>query len=480
MKCNTRWFLALMTALEKRGPRDRLGPGRAKRVRGHSSRTAAARPIGGATGLADASTDSSSCCQRPAPTACTACSASDTASGGNRAGSRYREPAAPPPPSTAQQYLQYLQSPPEARQVAYFNVDEPRQVSENSLMGTQDASLLKQPSTQTPEPVPPGTGGPVGLNGGCVSAPICGAPCCTLIAAAEATFFWPQFHRNFLTAAVDNGNGVQAVQTNAALGSTDGSLLVAPRISLGLQGPCWGIVARYWNASSWATGFAPASPALAAPGVTSFDGFQAYTADLELQRRFCCDCWTFYGFGGVRYAGVQNDRSLVVTSVANGNYVSASSLADQQFFGTGLTFGVYGTRWLCCCDGPWQLYFANRYSTLWGNSGAVTQTGAVVADGASSSAVNGAAAKAPASLFIGEVQLGLQWTAQLCWLPGRAFVRGGVEWQYWDASTAVNTRATSVAFSATPGSLNAAAGIGQAGDLLFNLVGFTVGAGIMY
>src|SRR5258708_30915468 len=97
-------------------------------------------------------------------------------------------------------------------------------------------------------------------------------PCCTgdapcaspaqIVAMVEGTFFWPQFSRNFLTAGFTNGLGTQTFNSNSQLGSTDGSLLVAPRITLGVQGERWGLVGRYWYASSWASGFTPSNPSL--------------------------------------------------------------------------------------------------------------------------------------------------------------------------------------------------------------------------
>lgn len=321
-------------------------------------------------------------------------------------------------------------------------------------------------------------GGPTG----CFSN-FCGSSCfnCappTVIASAEATFFFPQFSRGFLQNGVNNGvNGVQTATTNTSLGSTEGTLLLAPRISLGVQGECWGVVTRYWYASSWGTGFTPAVSDSGIPGVTSFDGFKAYTWDLELHRRFTCCDWTLYGFGGLRYASIRNDRSIAINDISAGNVFLASSYSSQQFSGTGITFGLSGTRpvWCGC---PWSMYFANRYSVLWGNSGVLAQTSATTSAGGFASSTNGGFTSDSASLFIAEIQAGVQWDAELKCLPGRrAFLRGGFEFQYWNSSSNASASAFSVAAN-TPGQGTYATS--QAGNFLFSLLGISLGTGIMY
>jgi hypothetical protein len=315
-------------------------------------------------------------------------------------------------------------------------------------------------------------------SGNCACSSLCCDPQVSVYALVEGTFFWPQFHRNFMTSSYVNPNTIAPVNiaTNSALGSTDGSFLAAPRITLGVQGERWGILARYWNANSWATGFTPANPGGTAPGITNFDGFKAYTADIELQRRGSIGAWNLYGFGGGRYASVNNDRNLNVSTFgglpAGAGDTITSSFASQQFNGTGVTFGFWGTRTLGCS--PFKLFVSNRYSYLWGTGSAASQTSAEA--GLLAAATNGAGASSPGNLFIGEVQAGLQWDAQLQCFPGRAFIRTGIEYQYWDANTGVATASNSFAGAVFAGSTSTA----SAGDLLFSLVGFNIGAGILY
>jgi hypothetical protein len=318
----------------------------------------------------------------------------------------------------------------------------------------------------------------------CSTCGLCEDDCCcpkehSLIASAEATFFWPQLNRGFLTSSADSGAGNVDFISNAAQGSVEGGLLVAPRITLGVQGCCWGLVTRYWYASPWATGFVPGDPAIAPAGVVSFDNFRAYTFDIEAQRRFFLGEWMGYGFFGARYAQVDNDRGLGATSLGLEDSVQTSTFASQQFGGTGITFGLWGLRPICC-DSPLKYFVANRYSFLWGNSSAASQTSASVmndTDGFATSTNGALAGTNQGDLFIAEIQLGLQWDAQLRCFPGRAFVRTALEYQYWDANGGLNTSADSFASVAGGGSATASA---SAGDLLFSLIGFNLGAGITY
>jgi hypothetical protein len=365
--------------------------------------------------------------------------------------------------------------------------------------GAIDAGQAPVPPTDEsssliPTPAPVAGNGITGAacQGNCAGAcSSCGqlspdgcCPCCghcfrtiALIAQAEATFFWPQFNRDFLTAQFSNPIASRNLISNSSLESTDGSLLVAPRLTFGFQGECWGLVGRYWNATNWASGITPTLPSDNGVGITNVDMFKAYTVDLEVQRRMCLGAWQSYGFFGVRHAGVNNDRLLNTASLggltAGLGDTNTTATAMQQFNGTGLTFGLWGIRPICC-GSPLSFFFANRYSYLFGRHSATAQTYAQASYLGFST--DGATASAPSDLFIAELQLGLQWNANLACLPGTAFARAAVEYQYWD--TTGNIFATANSF-ATTGSA-AAATSASAGDILFNMFGLTLGAGLMF
>jgi hypothetical protein len=262
------------------------------------------------------------------------------------------------------------------------------------------------------------------------------------------------------------------------MGSVDGNLLVGPRITLGVQGECWGLVGRYWNSAANGNNFTPAFPDAVQSGILLFDQFSVYTADIEVQRRFCWHNWDMFGFFGARYASVNNDRNMWVQNTFGDNIVQGQSYSGQQFNGAGLTFGVFGLRPLFCDDGALKAYFSNRYSILWGNGVANVQTQAQAATsgGGDFQDLNGALAGGDGDMFIFEIGTGLQWETCLCCLPGRAFFRCGVEWQYWDANAGVNVNAFSTATSGSASTVASA----NAGDLLFDLVGFTIGGGLTY
>jgi hypothetical protein len=329
-----------------------------------------------------------------------------------------------------------------------------------------------QEPVQTPEQDVPGI--PPGACASCAPTPDFGLQ---FIAGIEATFFWPQLSRPFLQTGFVNDLGIVENINNAALGSADGSFMVGPRVTMGLQGECWGLVGRYWNSATWGEGFIPAFPDAAQSGILVFDTFRAYTVDLEVQRRFCWRHWDTFGFFGVRYASADNDRNLWIQNSFGDDLVQASAFAGQQYNGTGVTFGVFGLRPLFCDDGALKAYFTNRYSIIWGNGVAAVQTNASAANGIGfAESTDGALAIGDGDMFIVELGAGLHWDTCLRCLPGRAFLRAGVEWQYWDANAGVSAESFSFGDVIT----SEAAALARTGDLLFDLVGLTFGAGIMY
>ena len=317
-----------------------------------------------------------------------------------------------------------------------------------------------------------------GPNGNCAACTTCYDPCCQFIVGIEATMFWPQISRSFLNTGFTNDLGTVDIVNNAALGSVEGGFLVGPRITLGVQGERYGLVGRYWNSGTSANAFIPALPDAIQSGVILFDTFNIYTFDLEIQRRFCWRNWDMFGFFGARYASVNNDRSLWVQNTFGDEQVQPSAFAGQQFNGAGVTFGVFGLRPLFCDDGALKAYFNNRYSILWGNGVATTQTTAQVLDSGGNffAATDGALASGDGDMFIVELGAGLQWEACLSCLPGQAFFRVGMEWQYWDANSGIFASAGSQAVTADASSF----GLTEASDLLFDLVGITIGAGLTY
>jgi hypothetical protein len=97
------------------------------------------------------------------------------------------------------------------------------------------------------------------------------------------------------------------------------------------------------------------------------------------------------------------------------------------------------------------------------------------ADGSASS-FNGAQVTADDDLFIGELQVGVEWDYPLCWLPAKAFFRVAAEYQYWDASRG---DAYSESFAEDVGVSGGYAFV-NSGGLQTDLIGFSLGAGFTW
>jgi hypothetical protein len=307
----------------------------------------------------------------------------------------------------------------------------------------------------------------------------CGAPCgdsCSLIAGGQATFLWPNFNRTPSSVTVIDGLNQNSGFFSTNDSSIDNNMIVAPRIWLGVQGPRWGLVARYWNASVWDDNFSPHFPLATGIAGVSSDRFSAYLFDFEAQRLICGRCWDHRLSFGVRYGGVNLDSDVTASNVWLLSAATASAFQGTQFYGTGITFGSFSTRPIG--SSCWSLYAAPRFSFLWGQGQGIAQTSAFATDQLGTAAsVNGAIARGDESLFIAEFQWGVQWERQLVWSPARAFIRFGGEYQYWD--TAENFRATAGSFAIVP-TMASSALASSNGGLLFDMIGFTFGAGIIY
>jgi Legionella pneumophila major outer membrane protein precursor len=290
-----------------------------------------------------------------------------------------------------------------------------------------------------------------------------------MVALAESTFFWPSFSG----VAVSNGIGAAgAAGPITNIGSNANSLfLVAPRITLGVQGNQWGVVGRFWYAQSTTTNAIDVEP----NGVNSQNSFQAYTADLEVVRRFAGRQGSIWAFGGFRYAALNYQQSFAAGTFTTTDFVQSSAFGNSRFNGAGFTFGAYGTH--AIGNSPFSLFASNRYSFLFGSGRSVTQAEAsVLTPGGSDAAADCTCGGDRAAMFIAEVQLGAQWEHQLRWMPARAFVRTAAEYQYWTTGGITDRSITQTAvFGNTVGT-----GTASAGNLLLNMVGFNIGAGIIY
>lgn len=294
------------------------------------------------------------------------------------------------------------------------------------------------------------------------------------IAVVESTFFWPQLTNG--NTFVGNGTSGSSGPLDQEFTQSNDMFLVGPRVAFGTQGQRWGVLGRLWYASNWANGFSPTDTASGTPGFSNSNSFQAYTTDLEMQRRWGGRLWNFWGFGGVRYGSVNINHRSTTTQFDDGYMMSSSAYTGQSFQGTGITFGGYGTR--AIGNSPFAFFVSNRYSILWGDSRndaqaataltCDTMTSASSASGMTTSRVN--------DLFIAELQMGTQWQRQLVWFPGRAFLRAAFEYQYWNTGSICASASSSSLIESEYYSTACA----EAERILFNMVGFNLGGGIIY
>ena len=293
-------------------------------------------------------------------------------------------------------------------------------------------------------------------------------------AGAEATFLVPDFYGSDMTFTVDDiWGGTTSVYSSSATALDQ--MYVGPRVWLGVQGECWGIVTRYWELGDSQLAYDPLLSGQVS-GFMASHRFEAYTLDLELTRRFCCRSWKFDVAGGIRHAALENDSVLTATEIVDGDVLSGYALATREFHGTGLTFGLEGRKPICC---KWQsnvqLFWKLRGSLLWGDIINASVSNATYS-GVAGTLIAPAGARACVADDIGEVQLGIQCERRLRCLPATAFVRLAAEYQGWDANGGT-TFANSTVFVA--GLVDGTAQV-TSSDVRTNLVGFTLGAGLSW
>ncbi len=237
----------------------------------------------------------------------------------------------------------------------------------------------------------------------------------------------------------------------------DSRMIISPRITLGWQGDCWGIEARYWqmgqdtNVNMYAyldrdTG----------AGYYSQTQFAAETFDLEVTRLFTYGCTNFQWAGGVRYG--QFHQGVELAAAESDPPYAGFAASQLNFDGVGLTTALTGIRPVGC--GNFNLFYSLRLSWLWDNN-------------ASGYAIDGdldpSTDKSDASLFIGEIEAGGQWNMALKCIPANAFIRASFEYQYWNVTDRDFYGPRSVP-----------EGMTDTGKGHVNLVGFGIGAGITY
>lgn len=343
---------------------------------------------------------------------------------------------------------------------------------------------------------------------GCCGDVYCGDMCCeprrplSWIMGVEATWLHPDLNDRPPTLSVDDFT-FDRFNTFSANSADVNSFYISPRIWLGIQGCQWGTVVRYWhmqaaefNYDSFFDKNGTYDSGIADASYFASGRLDAYTIDWELTRRFCVhDCQMMLS-GGVRYALIQSDQSVtgLAQTLANAAddettiLLSGYGRGDSLFRGTGLVLGLNGSQPLFPCSCV-QLFWNLRGSVMWGQTDTSAETFANVesfdpAGAGAAASVNGASTSLNDDLWIGEVQLGLQWDYCLRCIPARSFVRCAVEYQRWEGakgfSEAGSAASGAVFESGVPVTAADIETLASAGAPKLDLIGLTIGAGLTW
>ncbi len=296
----------------------------------------------------------------------------------------------------------------------------------------------------------------------------------------EATFLAPLYDNGAAQFGLADTFGGTGVLFNSTHDKAD-ELSGAPRITLGYGGKDGiGIQGRYWELDNGVSsfGFAPAitTGVNAGQPLGGSDSFNAYIVDLEATKEFSRGRWSLLGTFGARYAEYDRERTDSVFGVVNGDVFSLSSQQGSAFHGTGLTSSLAGLRPLknhpCL-----SLYGSVRGSALFGQAESSVITHSSFSGPLSNAgSTNGAIGFDDETMFITELQAGLQWSRSVRSFNGRMFARAGFEYQFWNTK---DQTAIAGSTSGTPGSSEGFALARGAGND-FDLIGFNISTGFAW
>lgn len=294
---------------------------------------------------------------------------------------------------------------------------------------------------------------------------------------AEAVFLRPNLTDNPITFTLtDLLPAPSSVVLNSG-GADIEDMRLAPRLTLGIrQDSGWGLRARTFRLNASQDGFDPLV-GVGDVGGTSFNRLDAYYVDLEMTRDVCLGSWSVLGALGVRHAAFERAESLAAAGVVDlggpVDVIAGNGHASRSFHGTGLTAALQGSRKVRCRGFSW--YWNLRGSLLWGDNDNFTSSSAILSGAfGSANSFNQALNVDSDTLFIGEAQLGMEWSRELACMPGRAFVRAGVEGQYWEANEGFS------ASTSTAGTLGQSSGtiLTTQRELEMDMFGLVFGAGM--
>ncbi len=372
-----------------------------------------------------------------------------------------------------------------------------------------EAEEIAPQLTDAPEANSPNEGSRADLGQATVSFDTCcssGASCrrCRpprrriIVAGTEAVFLNPDINGNRSSFLFENftvpSSYNYAPGSSFAKNADLDDLYIAPRLWLGIQGECWGVVGRYFHLRAGENDYDPFIPAARdinllpiTPVDEGFDVssvFEAYYTDLELTRNFyhhgSKNQFTF----GVRYALIEQNESVIAMAEVPQGLINGGARSNRQAHGTGLTFGLNGRKPLfrnSCAN--W--FYNVRSSILWGNAtnSVETWSESILIDPTATAVAgskDGAIAEVNDDLFIGEVQLGLEWNFAMRSLPAKSFFRLAFEYQYWDASTGGAASGSFSGFEVASVGTSQGTASASAPGLRVDMLGFSVGTGFTW
>ena len=331
--------------------------------------------------------------------------------------------------------------------------------------------------------------------GGCCETDCCPPrPVLFWTAGVEATFLNPDLNSEGTSFLVEETAYERSDWISTASDDID-SMYVSPRVWLGVQGCKWGANVRYWHLQAGEGSFDPSIGPVEDPwdwgswlntGYSSCNNLEAYTIDFEITRRFCYnDCW-MQASAGIRHAEIWQDESIWGAAITDDSLLFGHARANRMSRGTGLVFGLYGRKPIFPCSCV-NWFYNVRWSAMWGPTETSAETGVLLGVTnddpgvvATAGSVNAASTTVDDNLFIGEIQLGVEWNYALQCLPANAFFRAAIEYQRWDGglgySSAFSFASVTVDDELTTYSeTNAAAATPE-----LDLVGITLGTGLTW
>jgi hypothetical protein len=320
-----------------------------------------------------------------------------------------------------------------------------------------------------------------------------GPPPLIWVAGVEASFLWPNLNSEDGAVFEFEDEANESEFSHSSFSDSVDSMYLTPRIWIGVQGCAWGTNLRYWHLRANEGSFDPQLDDSNDWGHADWDwdktpdtGFfannrlDAYTIDLELNRRFCIHDCAMQASIGVRHGSIQHHESVVGTALGDESRYISYARSDRDSRGTGFVMGLYGRKPLFPCSCVHWFYNA-RWSALWGPTCTSAETfAAVMADGSSAGSVNGAASYVDDTLIIGEIQLGLEWNYALRCLPANAFFRAAIEYQRWDGGKGFSESGSFANYTDDDDFTSEISAYTSAAEPQMDLAGITLGTGLTW